>query len=197
MDNKETEEVKKILFVNASVRKSSRTELLARHLLEKLDGEIRELRLSEISFPAVDEAFLSKRDDLRHAQKYDDTMFDLANEFAQADEIVISAPYWDLSFPATLKQYLEQINVVGITFLYDKRGIPQGLCKAEHIYYVTTAGGSISNEEFGYGYVKALAEDFYGIRENALIKAEGLDIVGTDVSAIMNDALMKIDRMFE
>ena len=41
-------------------------------------------------------------------------MFDLAKQFAEADEVIIAAPFWDLSFPAALKQYFEQINVLGI-----------------------------------------------------------------------------------
>ena len=36
--------------------------------------------------------------------------------------IVIAAPYWDLSFPAVLKTYLEQINVLGVTFDYSDDG---------------------------------------------------------------------------
>ena len=57
-------------------------------------------------------------------------MFSLAKEFAIADTIVIAAPYYDLSFPAMLKQYFEQINVLGVTFTYSDSGIPEGLCKA-------------------------------------------------------------------
>ena len=37
--------MKKILFVNACVRPESRTMILARHLLAKLEGEIEELDL--------------------------------------------------------------------------------------------------------------------------------------------------------
>ena len=36
---------KKILFINACVRKESRTKRLADHLLSLLDGEIEEVRL--------------------------------------------------------------------------------------------------------------------------------------------------------
>ena len=107
-------------------------------------------------------------------------MFTLARQFAAADEIVIAAPYWDLSFPAVLKQYIEQINVVGITFRYTPEGIPEGLCRASRLTYVMTAGGEFVPEEYGFGYMKALAESFYGIPEVQLIKAVGLDIAGAE-----------------
>ena len=123
-------------------------------------------------------------------------MFDLARQFAAAEEIVIAAPYWDLSFPASLKQYLEQINVVGIAFRYTQEGLPESLCRAKRLYYVTTAGGNYVPEEFGYGYVKALAQGYYGIPDVRLVKATGLDIVGADAEDIMRAAEEEIRREY-
>lgn len=80
------------------------------------------------------------------------------------------------------------MNVVGITFRYTEEGIPVGLCKAERIYYVTTAGGYYVPADFGFGYVKALAENYYGIHDVRLIEASGLDIYGADVDAILTSA---------
>ena len=177
-----------ILFINACARKESRTKELADCLLAKLQGPVGEVRLNEIQFPVADESFLHKRDQLTLAQASGDPLFALARQFTEADEIVIAAPFWDLSFPAVLKQYFEQINVVGITFRYTPEGIPQGLCHAKRLTYITTAGGNFFPEEYGFGYVKALAQCFYGIHTVNLIKAVGLDIVGADVSAIMEAA---------
>lgn len=177
-----------ILYVNACVRKDSRTKRLADRLLEKLNGTVEEVRLDTISFPMVDWSFLTHRDELIAAGDFHDPMFGLARQFAAADVIVVAAPYYDLSFPASLKQYLEQINVVGITFRYSDAGIPVPLCKAKKLYYVTTAGGNYVPNEFGYGYVRALAEGYYGIRDVELIKAVGLDIIGADVEGIMKEA---------
>ena len=182
-----------ILFINACVRKESRTLRLAQQLIKTLDGEINEVRLEEIKFPKVDEEFINRRDALKNAGKYDDPLFSLGKDFANADTIVIAAPYYDLSFPAMLKQYFEQINVLGVTFTYSDAGVPKGLCKAKSLYYVTTAGGPIISDDFGFGYVKALANTFYGIEEVHQIKAEGLDIVGADVEAILKGTGM-MDR---
>ena len=177
-----------ILFINACVRKQSRTLRLAKQLIDTLDGEISEVKLEGITFPVVDEEFINRREALKNAGKYDDPVFSLAKVFASADTIVIAAPYYDLSFPAMLKQYFEQINVLGVTFTYSDSGIPEGLCRAKRLYYVTTAGGPVVSDDFGFGYIKALANTFYGIEEVYQIKAEGLDIIGADVESILKDA---------
>jgi len=178
-----------ILYINACVRQDSRTERLAMALLQKLSGEVEQVRLEDIRFDVSDEAFLDARDRLTEAGRFDHEMFTLARQFAAADEIVIAAPYWDLSFPASLKQYLEKVTVNGITFVYTPEGIPKGLCKARRLYYVTTAGGDYVPDEYGFGYVRALAGGYYGITDARQIKAVGLDIVGADAEAILRECI--------
>lgn len=182
-----------ILFINACVRTNSRTMRLARRLLTKLNRPFEELRLADCQIPAQDEEYLRKRDRLIDERAFGDPMFAWARQFSLADEMVIAAPYWDLSFPAILKQYLELINVMGITFRYTAEGTPEPLCRAKKLYYVTTAGGALVPEEYGFGYVKALAEDFYGIPEVRLIQAAGLDIDGADVEGILRACEEEID----
>ena len=189
---------KKLLLINACVRKVSRTRILADALLRRLDRPdqaVEEVSLNGIRFPAVDEAFLGERDRLIAAGDFGSPAFALARQFAAADTVVIAAPYWDLSFPAALKQYFEQINVLGITFRYTPEGFPAGLCRAGRLYYVMTAGGSYVPEDFGFGYVKALAQDFYGIPEVRLVKAVGLDLDGADPAAIMQAAEAAVAEM--
>ncbi len=158
---------------------------IASAFLKKQGGETTEVRLWELDFPTVDEDFLIKRDALIANERFDSEMFSLARQFAAADSIVIAAPYWDLSFPATLKQYFEQINVLGITFSYSPEGIPQGLCKAKNLYYITTAGGSFCPFDYGFGYIKSLAENFYGIPQTTLIKATSLDLITSNPDEIV------------
>lgn len=178
-----------VLFVNACVRAESRTKLIAERFLKRLDKPYEEVSLEKAGFPPVNEGFLARRDRLVSEKKCDDRLFRFARQFAAADEIVIAAPFWDLSFPASLKQYFEQINVPGITFTYTSEGVPRGLCKAKRLTYITTAGGDFFPEEYGFGYVKALARNFYGISDVNLIKALGLDIYGADIEKIINAAL--------
>lgn len=185
-----------ILYIDACVREDSRTKRLADRLLKALGRPYRHLRLEECRFPAVDEAFLKTRDRLLREGDCANPMFECARQFSEADEIVIAAPFWDLSFPAILKTYLEQINVVGITFRYTPEGLPEGLCRASRLYYVTTAGGAFFPEQYGFGYVEALAKNFYGIRDVVLIKATGLDIQGAPVERVLLECEEDIARRF-
>ena len=186
---------KQILYVNACVRKESRTKRLADKLLSKLGEPYEELCLEKIAFPIVNEEYLNKRDQLISAGDFQSPAFDLARQFSEAKTIVIAAPFWDLSFPSMLKQYLEQINVVGITFKYSEEGVPVALCKANRLFYVTTAGGLYVPEDYGFGYVKALAQNFYGIQDVRKIEAVGFDIYGANVNSIMKDAEDTLSEM--
>ena len=181
-----------ILFINACVRKDSRTKKIADLLLSKLGDFVCEVRLSEVDFPKTDEDFLKWRDACIGAGDFSAPYFELGKQFAAADVIVMAAPYWDMSFPAVLKQYIEHINIRGVTFAYGADGIPYGLCRARKLYYVMTAGGDYVPEGFGFGYIKALAEGFYGISQVELIKAVGLDIYGADVEEIMKSCIEKL-----
>ena len=122
-----------ILFIDACVRDASRTRRLAKRVLSHLNDTVETVRLEEIDFPVADEVFLCQRDACIAANDFSDPVFDLAKQFVRADTVVIAAPHWDLSFPAALKQYFEQINVVGLTFFYTDSDRPVTLCRAKRI----------------------------------------------------------------
>lgn len=185
--------MEKILFVNACVRENSRTLDIAKIVLEKLNNAYTEVNLQKTDLKPLNRESLDIREKLILQGDFSDTMFSLAKDFAAADEIVIAAPYWDLAFPALLKIYLEQITVSGITFRYAK-GVPQGLCRAKRLIYVTTAGGIIY-DNFGFEYVKALAQKIYGIGEVLFFKAENLDIDGNDVKDILQRAKSDAEKI--
>lgn len=183
--------MKKILFVNTCVRKESRTLRLARRALERMDGEIMEIRPDLCGMAPLGEASLKRREELTAAEEFSAPELAAARSFAEADAVVIAAPYWDLTFPALLKIYLENVTVCGVTFRYTDDGIPAGLCRAEKLVYVTTSGGPIVRN-LGFEYVKTLASEFYGIKDIRFISAEGLDIIGADAEKILSDAAQKI-----
>ena len=181
------------LYINCCVREESRTDRLARAVLQKLGGDFTEIKLYEENLKPLDRGTLNKRTALIEQGDYSDPMFDYAKQFAGADTIVIAAPYWDLSFPAQLKTYIENIYVTGIVSTYDESGMPVGLCKAKELYYITTAGGPY-DPTYSYGYIESLAKNFFGIPETHLVKAEMLDIIGNDSEEILNQKIATWDK---
>jgi FMN-dependent NADH-azoreductase len=185
-----------LLFVNACVRgQDSRTLVLAEKLLERIKEEnsrdmafkIEEIRLSTENMLPLNYERLARREELMAACQFGDTMFDYANAMAAADMIVIAAPYWNMSFPASLKIFFELASVEGITFSYAADGTPVGLTQAEDMYYVTTSGGFIGDCNFGFEYANAICR-LYGVQHTHFVSAEGLDMDGADVQAIMEAA---------
>ncbi len=181
-----------LLFINACTRPQSRTFVLAEKAARKLSGGFQILNLYEENLKPLDNMALEKRDGYINKADYSHDIFRFARQFSKADEIIIAAPYWDLSFPAILKCYVEAICVNGLTFVYNEQGIPEGLCRAKKLIYITTAGGFIPENNYGYNYVRQLCTDLFGIKNTVCIKAEGLDIQGADIAEIMNSAETQI-----
>ena len=180
----------KILCIDAciSTHPESRTRSLCCEYLRQLEskgGTVERVELEALSTVPLTKAALEKRDALIRRGQYQDEMFALARQFREADRIVVAAPYWDLSFPSVLKVYVEHIMVCGLTFQYVETG-SVGLCRASALTYITTAGGYIGNRNFGYEYIKSIAE-MLGIGKADLLCAEGLDIAGADVAQILAD----------
>ena len=180
-----------ILFINACVRSDSRTGRIARALLQRLGGEQEEVKLAETDLQPLSEERLNRRTELIEQGRFSDPMLRLTRQFQQADEIVIAAPYWDLSFPAVLKLYLENIYVTGLVSEYTETGEPHGLCRAKKLWYVTTAGGPYV-PDFSYEYIRTLATVYFGIPETELIKAEMLDVMGYDAQALVEEQVKRI-----
>ncbi len=182
-----------ILYINACVRTESRTDRLAKALLNKL-GAFEEVRLTDMELMPLNEERLDYRTSQLDKQNYSDRIFELSRQFAEADRIVVSAPYWDGQFPAILKIYLENIYSIGIVSEYDENGCPHGLCKAKKLYYVTTAGGNY-DQRFSFDYIDYLAKNVFGIRETELIYAEYLDINGNDAEGILSEVINNINKL--
>ncbi|WP_097027156.1 FMN-dependent NADH-azoreductase [Clostridium peptidivorans] len=116
-----------------------------------------------------------------------------AYQFLEADKYVIAEPLWNLSVPAILKAYIDYISVTGITFKYTESG-PVGLCTGKKAINITSRGGNYDAEpyvsfEMGDRYLKTMFA-FLGITDFTTISADALDVVGNDVYAIVEKAVM-------
>lgn len=188
--------MKKLLYIDSCVlRETSRTKKIADALVAQLQqtGEYvtEQLVLEKLDLRPLTSETLARRNELRYAGNYDDAMFDLAHQFAEADTIVVAAPLWDGSFPALLKVYFEHISVAGIVNQYTDHG-PVGQCRAEKLYYVTTRGGFITDEQdLGWQNVKSLCRAF-GIGQADCISVSTTDIPTTNVEQAITDAIASI-----
>ena len=97
----------KILFVNACVRRNSRTRFLAEQVIRQLNGTVGEVNPVAAAEPITSEEFIINRTEASGRKDFTDPAYAPARQFAEADTIVVAAPYWDLSFPAILKAYFD------------------------------------------------------------------------------------------
>ena len=193
-----------LLFVNSCVRgEKSRTLKLARRFLERYqaahpDTVVTEVDVCAHRLPPQYPEVLAQRDELWNAGKLDDPMFAPARQFAAADKIVMAAPFWDLSFPAALKIYLERISVTDITFGYDADGKGVGLCKASKLLYITTRGGYYAGtpQDIATAHIKGLGV-MYGIDDVQFLDAEGLDDIRNDKEALLAAAMERAGALAE
>lgn len=192
----------KFLFVNGCIRGSeSRTLELCRDYIEKFKRaetsrkwQFEEVELDSAGISMTTCRLLEEREQLLAVGDFEAPMFRWARQFIEADHILIGAPYWDLSFPAAVKAYLERCSVTGLTFIYDEKGVPHGKCKAKNLTYLTTSGSPIGQNNFGYDYIKGLC-GLFGIEKTFFASAESLDIIGMDVQKIMAEAKDKISEI--
>ena len=180
-----------ILYINSCVRPESRTNRIAQALLQKLGGKYAEINLENEQLKPLSRETLDYRTELIGKGDYSSSIFQYAKQFASADTIVIAAPFWDLSFPAALKIYVENIYATGIVSQYGKNGQPVGMCRAEKLYYVTTAGGPYV-PDYSYNYIRDLAVQYFGIKETELIKADMLDVEGFSAEKIVKRTIEEI-----
>lgn len=188
----------KVLFIDCCIRgEQSRTKKLCDEFIKRIltahpDYELETLVLKEEKLYPYREEDVNRRNDILKLGIMDHAIFNYANQFAEAGRIIIGAPYYDLSFPSLLKIYIEHIFVTGITFVYEGSR-PVGLCKAQKMMYIQTAGGFTEENEPGAVYLKAVA-DMLGIPEFERICADGLDIAELEQGPEYNKAVEKIRK---
>ncbi len=169
--------MKKLVFINACVRKEdSRTLSIALPIIEKLKQRynIREIDLSECDIlPVTAELFATRGSEGLSAQD-----MEWGKLVAEADRLVIAAPFWDMSIPSVLKVFIEHISAPDLTFKNNEDGSTRGNCKAKKILYVTTRGMNIKTGESldcGTPYLKAVGW-LWGIPEVITVSAHGMDV---------------------
>ena len=183
---------KRFIYVDVCMRGNlSRTRLLADSYLEKLQqngvSEIEKIYLADKKLSALDSEVMAWRDKCIAAGDFSNEYFDYARRIAGSEVLVIAAPYWDLGFPAQLKLFLEQICINNLVFSYQNDGTVKKLNSLEKVVYITTAGGFIGANNWGFEYIKGLFNMIFSVNEFEFYSAEGLDIAGTDIEKVISN----------
>ena len=87
---------------------------------------------------------------------------------------MVAAPFWDLSYPAALRTYVEYISANGLTYHYDASGC-HGDCAADSLVYLTTGGDVEREESVGVVHWRQLTAMF-GIGRFDYVFGGGLDL---------------------
>ena len=165
-----------ILYIDANIRGTdSRTRSIAEPVLSALSEryEIRRIDLTASSLRPITASSYEERK-LSGPEETDTRM---AKLFADANRIVVSAPFWDMSFPSVLKVFFERISISGITFETLPDNSTEGRCRAEKLLYITTRGMEIETGapfEQATPYLRALCW-LWGIPEVIAVAAIGMD----------------------
>lgn len=166
--------MKRLFYIDSCLRSGSKTKRIADALIYRLSDkyEVDTIRLSEYDFPVVKNDILNERSNGYVPEEY----VQIARKIAAADRLVISAPFWDMSFPSALKVFLENMSLFNVTFASNEKEC-YGLCKAEKVLYITTRGMNIkTGEEMEQAtpYIKAISK-LWGLGELHVIAAENMD----------------------
>lgn len=184
----------KLLLIDACVSQrgpASRTRALMEAFLESFraarpEAEIETAVLERLDIAPFTPEALDRRDALARAGEFSAPVFGLARQFQRADRIAVAAPFWDLSFPAVLRVYIEHVSACGLCYHYEADGC-HGDCRASRLAYLTTGGDLERPESLGVLYWRQLAAMF-GIPRFDYVFAGGLDVDPAMVPLIMEAA---------
>ena len=187
----------KLLFVDCCISQrgeGSRTLTLAGAYLsafrEKHPGwEVERVDVAALDLVPFTAEKLTERDALAQRGEFSAPVFDLARQFAAADSVVVAAPYWDLSYPAQLKLYIEYISANGLCYHYAADGC-HGDCRAQRLVYLTSGGDFEQEDSLGVLHWRQLCAMF-GIPRFDHVFAGGMDIDPGKTPALLEAACEK------
>lgn len=190
-----------VLYIDCCIRRElSRTRTLAEAFLAALARRggcaIERLTLMDEPLLPFRDGFFFQRERLLNAGALTHPRFRYAHRFSQADAVVLAAPFWDLSFPALLKTYIEHVSVQGITFDCDEKNGCFGICKAKRMVFLTTRGGAMEGSPMDNGtkYMRDMAA-FFGIPRFDCIAADGLDLGIEPPERILAQAVARAETL--
>ena len=175
----------KVLEISSSGRhEGSISRVLTANLLAALDDRHDGIDITRrdvaAGLPFVNAAFARAKDTpLEDFTQADQAAVELSDELIaeleEADVIVIGAPIYNFSIPASLKAWIDLIARARVTFRYTENG-PEGLLKGKKAFVIVSSGGVPvgSPVDFATPYLRH-ALGFVGIEDVEFIGAQGAD----------------------
>jgi len=194
-----------ILQINSSARsQGSQSTLLADELSARLralnPGATLTVRdLARDPHPVLDEAALgalfTPAEQRTPAQAARVALDDaLIAQIQAADTVVLGVPMYNFGVPAQLKNWIDAIARVKVTFAYTEKG-PQGLLTGKKVYVALARGGLYRNTpaDTQVPYLKAVL-GFLGMTDVQFFYAEGLSMGPDAVEKGLATARAQIDE---
>ena len=196
----ERDEMATVLYIKANAKPDhlSRTMRIANAFVEKYQELHPEDEIITLDLYKEKIGFLQEEQVLKHleppAAGSQDPVLQYAYQFRDADKYIIAAPFWNLSYPAILKAYIDYVTVVGVTFKYTSEGAAGLLENKKAVYFVTRGGNystpPFSEFELGERYLRTIL-GFMGITDFTTFAADDMDRSATDVEAVIADYIDK------
>ena len=169
--------MKKLVYIDACIRdEDSRTKKIATPLIDELRKkyDITTFIINDLKLDIVQKELIKKR------LKGDipDYVIKWAEAIRDADRVVISAPFWDMSIPSSLKVFIELCSIFNVTFKSDNKTC-FGNCKSQKLLYITTRGMDISTKDKldqGTSYLEAVSS-LWGLGEVIVVSSQNMDYV--------------------
>ena len=205
------------IIVNSKPEELSSSKKVASRLINKLldahpECKVENLDLYKEHIPIINYKYLAGRSSIVSGEAYEkldekdkkevDRINELCNQFMSADIYVITAPMWNLSYPAPLKSYIDCVVQNGKTVEINKEHV-KGLLddKERKMIYVQSSGGPVpwilrGKISQGVEYVEDIMK-FLGIKtfKELLITNTGFDLE-SKIEAEQK-AISKIDALID
>lgn len=175
--------MEKLIIIDSCMREDSRTRIIMEAAKEALISryDIETIDVNALGLPPVTPEILKERTSGRVPEE----TLAIARKITDADRIVVAAPFWDMSFPAVLKAFFENMSLYNVTFTDDGTTCT-GLCECGKVLYITTRGMDIPTGDFrdqGSSYLKALSS-LWRLGEVITVAAWNLDYLTEEKVAL-------------
>ena len=193
-----------ILQVNSSARREgSQSTVLANFLVTRLraitpGAGVTVRDLARTPHPGLDDAALQalftpadqRTPEQARRVAQDDA---LIAEIQAADIVVLGVPMYNFGISAQLKNWIDAITRVKVTFQYTANG-PEGLLRGKKVYVALTRGGKYRNTpaDTQVPYLR-MALGFLGMTDVEFVYAEGLAMGAEAANEAMASAQQQIE----